>query len=145
MLVAKGFGVICRMTDGRTIRAPFRYALLHDESGHDWPSCSALVMPIQIRRDDEPVDDSAARSYFGTQPLGCDGETPSRNLSRWRPVGQIDQIDYTRECPKRECRLEDDYWHPIERGEARLYRLGRMLRIELGGGCKWNWRGIVRP
>lgn len=133
------------MKDGRTVRAPIRYALLHDESGRDWPGCSALVMPIQTHRDDETVDDRAARSYFGTQPLGGYGDTPSRNLSRWRYAGEIEQIDYTRECPKRECQLEDDYWHPIENGTAHLYRLGRLLRIELGSGCKWNWRGIIRP
>ena len=154
MLIAKGFRVICEMKHGRTVRAPANCALLHDESGRDWPSCSAIVMPIQTSRNDEPVDDRAAHSYFDAQPMGGRGETPPRNLSQWKSCGEIADLLYTRRRPRRlPGQLQDDYYHPIEHGEAWLYRLmpypggyrPHIYRIELGSGCKWNWRGIIRP
>ena len=134
------------MVRGRPVKLPARAALLHDESGRDWPSCSALVMPIHPSRGDEPVRDRAAQSYFNDQPMGCSVELPPRSLSSWRALGEISEILYTRRRPHGlPGQLQDDFYHPIEKGKARLYRLGHVYRIELGPRCQWNWRGIVRP
>lgn len=149
MLIAKGYDVFFKMLDGRTVRAPRPYALLHDSKGQDWPSCSALVAPFVrtgglIRNKDE------AEKYFGYEPRAGRLVMPTRRISEWSLLGEAVEIDYWR--PGEE---EGDFFHPFTRtggwwifktGEYPLvYRLNGMLRAELGGGCDWTDRGFVSP
>lgn len=145
MLIAKGFHVIFKMDDGRTVRPPAGHALLHDEDGRDWPRCSGLVIPIK-RVTREPVRSSSAKSYFGHEPVGGRVVLPPRTLSEWQRVGVIDEVLYTRRRPRGlPSAHRADYYHPIDKGTATLYRRGRHYRMELGSGCRWNWRGIITP
>lgn len=144
MLIAKGYRVIFALQDGRKVRPPAGYAMLHDEDGRDWPRCSALVMPIRMSRDE--VKDGKARSYFGHAPAAARVVLPPRALGLWQRVGVIDTVLYTRRRPRGlPASHQADYFHPIEKGTATLYRRGRWYRMELGSGCQWNWRGIIRP
>jgi hypothetical protein len=146
VLIAKGYRVRFVLFGNRSVRAPAGYALLHDPSGHAWPKCSGLCAPFTKTK--ETVDDREARSYFGffsDAPGLGKLVLPPKDLGSWKRVGEVDEILYTRARPNRlRSSHQADYFHPFE-GKAVLYRRGRLLRIELGRGCVWNWRGIVRP
>jgi hypothetical protein len=145
MLIAKGYAVTAILKTGKHVKAPAGYAMLHDPSGKYWPACSGLVAPI-ARKSGEAVSCGPAQDYFGHEPLGGEVDVPPRALSQWKSLGEIDELLYTRRRPRGlPASNAGPYFHPIEKGTARLYRLGRMLRIELGSGCVWNWRGIVKP
>lgn len=137
MIVAKGYAVTLTLEDGQKLRGP---ALLHDESGKDWPSCSSLV--AAFRKTQEHLKD--VRGYFGAVYQVRRGELqlPPRDLSAWTRVGAATEITYSRHGEH-----ADDYYHPFGEKSALpiVYRRGGVLRIELGRGCKWNWRGIIRP
>ena len=142
MLIAKGYSPSFEMKEGGTIRASLGAALLHDPTGHAWPSCSGLVMPFARRRAplERDVDIGDAEEYFGRKPLIGHVTVPSKALTGWRSLGAIEVINY-----RRVGRHKASYYHPIEKGTATLYRKGRLLRVELGRGCEWTWRGIVKP
>lgn len=150
MLIAKGFAVTFIMDDGRRIKAPAGYALLHDQDGTDFPRCSGFVMPFQHSARDPEVDNATARTYFGHQPFRGSAAAPPRALSAWRRVGdlddmEVDEILYTRRRPRSlPVTHGARYFHPFK-GRATLYRHGRLFRIELGAGCVWNARGVVTP
>ena len=138
MLIAKGYGVSFEMKQGPVVRAPAGAALLHDPTGKHWPSCSGLVM--RFTKTNRPIHDDAAKEYLGIEPRAGSITTPPRRLSEWKRVGDVAVINY-----RRIGEHADSYYHPIERGAAVLYRRPGALRVELGGGCVWNWRGIVKP
>ena len=147
MLVVKGFRAIFKMEDGQTVRPPAGHAILHDESGKDWPRCAALIAAIKTHPNDPPVSDAAAKSYLGAEPRVGSTTLPPRALGSWSRVGRIEEFLYTRRRPRDlPGKLQDDYYHPIEKGVATLFEWRRgIYRVELGRGCLWNWRGIVRP
>ena len=146
MLIAKGFRVKFVLKTGRRVNPPASYALLHDEAGTHWPYSSALVLPITTSKSDPEASDGHAKTYFSADPLEGSVDLPPRTLSRWESLGEIAEVQYTRRRPRNlPAANQDDYFHPIEKGVARLYRLGRAYRMELGSNALWNWRGIVRP
>lgn len=152
MLTAKGYEVGLRKksrgaANGRMIRPPKSFALLHDPSGSDWPRCSLLIAPFQRTRRE--VDYAPAVEYFGYQPSGGGLTLPPRDLNLWTFVCEVDAIDYWRPGVD----YEGDYEHYFKgRGYVwgdeqfpKVYRRGRVYRLELGGACVVNWRGIVAP
>jgi len=144
MLIAKGYKVTLVLEAGRRVAAPASYALLHDPAGRDWPRCSALVAPF--RKGGGQIENSEAKSYFGSDPRAGSVTMPARSLSGWRRVGAVEQILYSRRRPGNlPASHKADYEHPFKEGKATLYRRGRLLRVELGPGCVWNWRGFVTP
>jgi hypothetical protein len=138
MLIAKGYSPSFKMVAGGTIRSPHGAALLHDPSGRIWPACSGLV--ISFQKGGGPLEDKTAKEYLGVGPLKGSAIVPPRALNGWRLLGDIAVVNY-----RRIGKHAAGYFHPIEGGRARLYRRGRALRMELGKGCVWNWRGIVTP
>ena len=140
MLIAKGYSASFKMEGGGTVRGAPGAALLHDPTGRTWPSCSGLVLPFRKTR--QPLEDAEAAKYFGEGPLR--GELvglPPKALREWRRLGEVREVLY-----RRTGRHADSFFHPIAEGKrVMLYRRGRALRLELGGGCTWNWRGIVKP
>ena len=144
MLIAKGYAVSFKLVGGRIVRAGRGSALLNDESGKAWPKCSGLVMRFTKRN--EPLKDSNAEAYLMVDPRKGEIDTPPRALSKWKYVGEVAVVNYTRpEGPH-----AGPYYHPIDGAEegaakALLYRRGSAYRLELADGCVWNWRGIVRP
>lgn len=144
MLIAKGFNVGFTLASGKKIKAPAGYGLLHDPSGKDWARCSGLVVPFAKGGDE--IDDKLAKEYFGHAPREGELRLPPKALSSWRKLGVATEVLYTRRRPGRlPADYADQYFHPFKGGKATLYRLGRMLRIELGAGCSWTWRGVVSP
>jgi hypothetical protein len=144
MLIAKGYTVLFVLSSGRTAKPAASYGLLHDPSGRDWPACSGLVAPFSKGGDE--VENSEARKYFGHTAREGKAVLPPRSLSAWTKVGVVDEVLYTRTRPGHlPASHRGTYYHPIEKGTATLYRRGRLYRVELGRGCVWNERGVVRP
>jgi len=148
MLIAKGYAVRVLLERGANqvwVAAPASYGLLHDPSGTDWSKCSGLVAPFS--KGGGELDDGDAKSYFGHAPREGELALPPKALSRWKRLGVITEIEYTRRRPGNlPADHKAPYYHPFEQGKLpTLYRLGRLLRFEMGPGCVWNWRGIVRP
>lgn len=143
VLICKGFSVSFKMENGKTIRAPAGSGLLHDPSGVSWNKCSGLVAPFSKGGDE--IDDRLAKEYFGHTPREGEMSLPPKSLSAWKKLGVTTEILYTRRRPGRlPANDADRYTHSFE-GTATVYRLGRLLRLELGSSCSWTWRGIVTP
>jgi hypothetical protein len=139
MLIAKGYSVSFKMIEGGTVRGGAGAALLHDPSGKTWPSCSGLV--ASFKKGLGPIKNNTAEEYLGMPALRGEINLPPRRLSEWSYVGEIAVVNY-----RRIGKHASPFYHPIEGGKAKLYRWrGRVLRMELGSGCVWNWRGIVTP
>ena len=165
MLVTQGYRVSFIMAGGKTVKPPASYALMHDESGRDWPRFSGLVGAVKTAgRSGEPISDRAAKDYFGYAPCAFEASIPSgdeRHLRNWKSVGDVEEILYSRRRSNgAPAKHRGDYYHPIRQkvpgllsrllsfvlpAGAKLYRRGRWYRIELASGCVWNWRGIVSP
>lgn len=78
---------------------------------------------------------------------------PSRTIGGWSCIGRARGIDYSRYGE-----YDDDYEHEFKAHASlvdwilgrkktlpTLYRKGRVMRIELGRGSVFNWRGFVTP
>lgn len=159
MLIAKGYRVALRRPRSAKLRKlPASYALLHDVKGADWPSCSALIAPFTRSRQQIPgnVDVSPAVEYFNYEPRGGHLVLPSKRLSDWKDLGEVNAITYIRPGDKEglgddllyghEFSNETGWWiFKSETGYPRLYKHGRAYRMELPNGCVWNWRGFCYP
>ena len=146
MLIARGTAVRLVLVDGSSHRP--RGAILHDESGKDWPSTSVLIMPFQ--RSGQPLANppQSAVDHFGDTFEIHRGEvdTPARDLREWRRVGEVRQAFYTRHGHVHPGRKQHVF------GEKRMFVLaGASLpvlyvhqgvhRLELAAGSSWTWRG----
>lgn len=156
MLVAKGYRAVFEMEDGSIIRAPGGAALLHDESGRDWPEQSGLVMSFARTGGKLTQPPRSVRSYFGDGYPISRGRValPPRSLTGWRELGRVKRATYFR-------RGNDFFGSPTDDGDQHvfgertmfglmggaplptLYERGNAMRIELGRGCKWDHRGFV--
>ena len=151
-LIAKGYEVQFKMSDGSLVKPPKSYAMLHDPSGIYWPSCSVLVASFE--RDGAEIEDSPAKEYFGYDPVGGTIRPPSKNLKNWRFVGDVAEIDYTRTRPgSLPSENKGEYFHPFGEGSwlfpggklPSLYKLGRLVRLEFKDGCRLSWKGFEWP
>ena len=141
MLIAKGSNVRLVLADGRSVRAPG--GMLHDPNGKAWPRCSVLVGPFQKGR--EPIQkDLGARKYFGADynaSLGSANIPDDKNLDGWKKVGDVRQIFYVRTGNVYGGTL---FQHPFK-PHAKLYRLGKWHRLELGSWCSLDEAGFRKP
>ena len=141
MILAKGEKVIFAMTEGRPVRLPPSYAILHDVEGERFPKCSILLGPT--RRTQRLVEPrGAAKDYFGK---GYDLKLISvprlPTMESFRPIGRVTQIDYVRRG-----KYKGLYYHPFKRGtHPVLSKSGRWFKLELESGCIYDDRGIVFP
>ena len=148
MLIAKGFHCRFFLTDppGGSRRGAI---LLHDEDGEAWPYSSGLVVP-SFTRSGKPCDDEAARRYYGDDYALKQGrvELPPKDITRWRKIGQVETVWYTRRGDVEPGPYEHEFQGAGLFGGGdlpMLHSIGPYLRLELGKGSKWNWRGIVKP
>jgi len=150
MLRAIGYRADLHVKDGdwRKPSGP----MLYDPSGRAWPSCSLLFASFTKGPEEkDPPDD--AIDFYGSRYIVHRGTVslPAKNLSSWRKIGPIEEIEYTRPG----TRAPGDFGHLF--GKRRwqalykqgrlpiLYVLGRTHRLELGRGCIVDDRGIVHP
>lgn len=129
------------MDGGGTIR-PRGAALMHDPTGRHWPKTSCLIASFNRTGKplSKPTDEATA---WATDPsfvkMGA-VDTPSRTLDGWKFLGRVERIDYTRKGAH-----ADMYTHEFKSPHPRLYRKGNVLRLELGRGAVFSWRGFVTP
>lgn len=155
MFIRKGTSVWFKLEDGKRVSAPRGAALLHDPSGKQWNKCSALVAPFRtnVRPATEAEMKGAPSEYLGRSYRASVGtlEVPPRRLSEWERIGVVKEIRYTRGGTK----APGKFFHPFNKrvlmfaftagDRAVLYRRGNAMRLEMGSGCIWDDRGIVRP
>jgi hypothetical protein len=156
MLICKGYSVRFKPESGRWISG-HGGDLLHDPSGRAWPSCSSLVIKFPKSNSRAATDkeiSGAPKHYLGRgyEFSAVDHvHIPPKDLSKWKKLGIITRIEYTRGGIKARGR----YYHNF--GERRLvnlfrkpnlptlYGLNGALRLELGSGCIWSDLGFVKP
>jgi hypothetical protein len=152
VIVAKGYEVGFLRRPGSRVQAvkpPRSYALLHDPSGADWPRNSLLVAPIHGRGEvGRGASYGPAIEYFGYEPVTKKLHIPLKDIREWNLVCNVHGLDYWRPGVKYEGEYEHDFkgrgW-TFEKVFPKLYRRGRVYRLELGPGAIVNWRGIVFP
>jgi hypothetical protein len=147
LLIAKGYNVRLALTGSRLRRGN---VLLHDETGVDWPRDSGLIVPT-FQRLNRPCDDAEAQRYYGDEyELLCGRvKLPPLALSKWKFLGSVQGADYERrgyiEPGQKRHEFDQSTFFFNRRGLPKLYGHGRALRLELGPGSEWSWRGFVRP
>ena len=157
MLLDQGEEVAFDLVDGRQIDAPKRAGMLNDDTGKAWPKCSLLVMSYR-RGSRAATDDEmkgAPKNYLGGDYPGSVSmiQAPPKSLSEWKFVGDVKKLFYWRPG-RHQGKFHHEFNKPkglvrllfIFRGKmkAKLYRRGRVFRIELEA-CWLDSRGIVRP
>jgi hypothetical protein len=159
VLIARADDIGFELKDGRKIDCPIRACMLHDDSGQKWPKCSLLIM--NIRRDrmvpTPEQENGTPQWYYGKNYKAHVGsvDLPSRDLSKWKFVGDVHKIFYDRFGTKAPGQFKHHFnkarglYHVVAivkgKREVKLYRLGRAYRLELGGGCVVNDLGLVWP
>jgi hypothetical protein len=159
-LVCLGYDASFELEKGSIKDASRTAALLFDPSGQYWPHCSILVRPFTHEKG-KAHHPAFARQWFGKGYHLHRGhvELPTRSLERWRSVGRVRRIFYTRGSgDDRKAENAGDYEHTFgERGLfevftfsgkrdlPELFWLGNVLRLELGRGCVVDRRGFVVP
>jgi hypothetical protein len=156
MLIRKGFGAWFKMVDGGArISAPRGSSMLHDPKGTSWGKCSLLFvrMRMNTRQPTEREIEGEAKHYLGKAHRYGVGsvELPPRALAGWEKLGAVDEIFYDRPGTK----APGLYKHPFGKRTALmlfrqgkkplLYRRGSAMRLELGGSCLLDDRGVVFP
>lgn len=143
MLIAKGYKVGFKRSNGQALRMPTSSALLHDPTGKSWSKCSGLV--AGFRRERLEIDDKSAYDYFNYDPNGGKIQLPPKSLSQWKSRGHVSYIQYTRPGDKEGPGFENARYEHTFAEPVRVYQRGSLWRLELGPDCVWNWRGIVKP
>jgi hypothetical protein len=173
MLAAKGYRTDLKLVSGRTVRP--RGAMLHDESGRDWPYRSVLFMSFKKgggwteREDEEAEDNSDAIRYFGYQPRAGRLELPDETrVEDWDFVDDVHAINYSRPgaqpaesngfldflniLGRPNKNFKGDYTHTFKHGwlifagwSPALYRLRSIYRLELPPWAEVSWKGFVTP
>ena len=158
MLVSKGSHVGFKLA-GKTrkkIWCPARAGMLHDPSGDSWPKCSVLVACYERGRKKPSREQyqGAPRDYLGRQYQARVGSIalPPRDLDQWQEIGELEEIYYLRPGTKAPGKYRHKFNAPRGmyrimflfkgRGDARLYKLDRMYRIEVER-CIIDDRGFV--
>jgi hypothetical protein len=141
MLIAKCYAVTMHLKDGGVVRAPKGAALLHDPTGKFWPKTSCLISTFTRagKKLDEPKDEERAWAVDPDAVREGSLNTPPRRGAGWVRVGNVISIDYTRKGTH-----GDQFEHEFKRPVA-LFRRGRVMRLELGKGAVFNWRGFCNP
>jgi hypothetical protein len=159
VLVAKADDVGLVMSNGRRLDCPQRARMLHDDSGKVWPACSILIASIRRGRREATDDEFSgdAQSWLGKDYVAHVGsfDPPPRDLSQWKYVGDVKKIYYVRYGTKAPGQFKHRFnrarglYHIVAiingKREVKLYRRGRMYRLELGGGCLVSSLGLVWP
>jgi hypothetical protein len=173
MLAAKGYKTTLFLESGRRVRP--RGAMLHDESGDDWPYTSILFHPFtrgggwNDREEDEAAQDQFAIDYFGYTPRPGRLELPDdENIADWDALGEVRRINYYRpgglpaasnsffdlidiwRRPEKNFRGHyehefKDGWLIFKTGLPRLFKRNAVYCLEFPPWSTINWRGFVTP
>jgi hypothetical protein len=139
MILIKGKQVKMEMANGKIVRAPASYGIIHDPDGSQLPKCFVFIGPYKTSK--KPVEMTGdAKSYFGSdyKPTSAVVDVPR---GPWKSMGDVVQIFY-----KRPGKYAGKYFHLFDkRTTVLLSKCRNHFRLELPGGCIVNWRGFVYP
>lgn len=158
MLVAKGRRIEVVLVDGRRLRAPMGWEMLHDDSGDAWPPCSLLITAYRKGRRAARNPPSDAKQWLGKSYHAHLGSVrlPAVDLSSWRVGGYVDELFYTRTGLRAPGPFVHAFnkprgiWHIVFRlkgGASRvtLYQSSRAWRLDLPENCLVTGAGIIYP
>jgi len=128
------------LTDGRTVRPPRGAALMHDPAGKAWPKTSCLITTFS-RTGKTLTDPKEEERAWATNPDAVRGGSVNAPSYRggWKKIGLVKSIDYSRRGAHAD-KFEHEFKRPVP-----LYQKGKAMRLELGKGAQFNWRGFVDP
>jgi hypothetical protein len=146
MLISRGYNVAFVLDDGRRVRAAKSAEILHDPSGSDWPSDSAIAITFKHtgKTLKDPPKDARKQLGDGFEPKRGRVVLPSRRLSGWREVGLVESVEFHRRGVHfREEGHEHDFTEStffIKGKQPTLYKLGSAYRMD---GFRYaNWKGF---
>lgn len=137
-ILVKGRDVRLVMTDGRVLRSPRSYGMIHDPSGTILSSSMVYIGPF--RRSARDVDlDANGQEYFGSD---YDARAASLTIpvGPWKDLGEVHQIIYDRD--RGEYAANRPYEHVFSRSPE-ASQAGAWRRLELPLGSRLNWRGFL--
>lgn len=137
-LIVKGEAVVFLLADGRRVKPPASYGIVHDPEGKVFSKCTIFVGPV--RRTGESVGHSPnSRAYFGKK-YDLRKATTGRPNGSFKTIGQVVEIRY-----RRRGRYAGGYYHPFKAFAPTLSRSGRWYKLDLRDGCIVDDRGFVFP
>jgi hypothetical protein len=143
-----GYDVSFRMVKtGRYYQCPEDYWILVDRDGAFWRRCNVGVVQV-FYKGEEPGPDYRGMVVDVDHLCGCGGyELPIGAIfddpyGKWKTVGYIDQIRYTRTDLGDKGDMEHDYDVPVP-----LFKRvgGNDFCVALPDGCIVDERGFVKP
>ena len=137
----KANAVMLEDMNGKLIRLPRSYGMLHDPEGTDFARCDVYFGPYKMTRAKAPMD-SSAKWYFGrtyeAKGVRIDG---LRLDGPWKHVAGVRKIFYYR----RGVRAPGGFHHAFHRSPLELSKCGKFYKLTLPGGCIVDDRGFVWP
>lgn len=140
-IIIKGSRVAFIMANGRTMRLPAGYGIIHDPDGVALPRCEVFFGPY--RRTNRPAVKASKKAarYFGKQYVPKEGSVDVPK-GPWNPVGEVVEILYER---TKGSQYAGKYFHPFKSFSPTLSRCSRYYRLALRNGCIIDDRGFVFP
>jgi hypothetical protein len=137
-VVLKGTRVSFLDPDGKEVKLPSAYGLLHDVDGEQFSKCSAFIGPFTRTSKRVPLE-GQAKHYLGREY----GFVVRTNIptTGWKLVSRIAKVIRYDRTGKHARPFE----HPFRFSPLPLYRSGRFYRLDLGTLCVWDDRGFVFP
>jgi hypothetical protein len=140
-IIIKGSNVVLIMADGKKLRLPPSYGIIHDPDGTDLPRCDTFFGPVRKSKRIAKAPSSKSRRYFGTKynPKEATVDVPS---GPWHSVGEVVEILYER---TKGSQYAGRYFHPFKKFSPTLSKCGRYYKLALRNGCIIDDRGFVYP
>jgi hypothetical protein len=139
VILIKGDAVAFETDEGKIVRLPRRYGIIHDPSGKQLPRCETYFGPyrtvgghIEMTRE--------AKHYFGRsyRPRKVVVDRPK---GPWNPVANVVKIFYVRKG----AIAPGGFHHSFRGAPLELAKSGKFYRLSLGNGCIVDDRGFVFP
>jgi len=140
-IVIKGSRVVFILSDGRKVRLPPSYGIIHDPEGTSFSKCEVFFGPYRKTRRVAESPSRKARQYFGPKytPKEAIVDVPK---GPWKSVGEVVEILYER---TKGSQYAGKYFHPFKSFAPELSKSGRHYRLALRNGCIVDDRGFVFP
>lgn len=155
-MLCRGTRVILQLVEGRDIKPPAGYGLLHDTEGKQWPKNVVLLGPFSRggSTKDEKIP-SNVRYYLGRTYTIHRGEANTESLphalSAWTKVGDLEVLYYCRGGTRGPgCAHHKLNKRVLDRalrgkGSVGVYKHGRWYRLQFPRGAQIDDRGFVWP
>jgi hypothetical protein len=140
-IVIKGSRVVFILQNGRKVRLPPSYGIIHDPEGKVLPRCEVFFGPYVKSKRIASAPSKKARKYFGSKysPKEATVDVPD---GPWNSIGEVVEILYER---TKGSQYAGKYFHPFKEFSPELSKSKRYYRLALRNGCIVDDRGFVFP